>query len=54
MLPAPPQSDAAAGASGEMEKIGEATKFISWANKGAADLILPELEDNSDADDDEK
>ena len=47
MLPTPPQVDAGAVAGEE-----EATEFMSWATKGAADLILPELEDNSDDDED--
>ena len=25
---------------GEMERFGEATEFINWAGRGAADLIL--------------
>ena len=48
MLPTPPQ----AGAVGAKEEFGEATEFISWAAKGAADLILPEIEENSDDDED--
>ena len=32
----------AAGA-GEKEKFGEATEFINWEGRGAADLILPEI-----------
>ena len=47
MLPTPPQSATAVGAE---EEFGEATEFISWAAKGAADLVLPEIEENSDDD----
>ena len=51
MLPTPPQADAGAGASvGGEEEF--ATEFHNWAAKGAADLILPELEENSDDDED--
>merc|ERR1719432_554245 len=39
MLPTPLQSDAAAG------EIG---KFHNWAGRGAADLILPDIEELSD------
>ena len=49
MLPTPPQADAGAGVGGEEEF---ATEFHNWAVKGAADLILPELEENSDDDED--
>ena len=62
MLPTPPQPGAAAAgdsvgdgdaaAGGEKEKFGEATEFINWEGRGAADLILPEIEENSDDDDD--
>ena len=53
MLPTPPQADAGAGASvGGEEEFVEATEFHNWAAKGAADLILPELEENSDDDED--
>ena len=50
MLPTPPQSDAGAvvgavGGGGE-EEFGQAIEFHNWAAKGAADLILPELEEN--------
>ena len=42
MLPTPPQQDAGAA-------VGAiATEFHNWAAKGAADLILPEIEENSD------
>merc|ERR1719432_318287 len=46
MLPIPPQpvaaaADAAYTGAGEMERFGEATEFINWAGRGAADLILP-------------
>ena len=34
-------ADAAATGAGEMERFGEATEFINWAGRGAADLILP-------------
>ena len=45
MLPTPAQADAAA--------VGAiAREFHSWAAKGAADLIIPELEENSDDDED--
>ena len=44
MLPTSPQSDAAAG------EIGE---FHNWAGRGAADLILPEIEEISDDDDED-
>ena len=56
MLPIPPQPVAAAaatdagvfaacvagvaGSGGEMQRFGEATEFINWAGRGAADLIL--------------
>ena len=49
MLPIPPQAGAGGavgggvGGSGAKEEFGEATEFISWAAKGAADLILPEI-----------
>jgi len=53
MLPTPPQSDAAGavvgtvgggvGVAGAEEEFVEATEFMSWAAKGAADLILPEI-----------
>ena len=36
MLPTPPQSDAAAG---------EIKEFHNWAGRGAADLILPEIDE---------
>ena len=45
MLPTPPQADAAADGEEEFP-----TEFHNWAAKGAADLILPELEENSDDD----
>ena len=48
MLPTPPQADAAAA--GAEEEFP--TEFHSWAAKGAADLIIPELEENSDDDED--
>ena len=41
MLPTTPKSE---------EEVGETTEFISWAAKGAADLVLPEIEENSDDD----
>ena len=52
MLPIPPQPVAVADATdadavvsgGEMERFGEATEFINWAGRGAADLILPKME----------
>ena len=47
MLPTPPQADAAADGEEEFP-----TEFHNWAAKGAADLILPELEENSDDDED--
>ena len=55
MLPTPPQSDAGAvvgavGGGGE-EEFGQAIEFHNWAAKGAADLILPEIQENSDVDD---
>ena len=65
MLPTPPQpgaaevgdtgagGDASVGAGGEKEKFGEATEFINWEGRRAADLILPEIEEYSDDDDDE-
>merc|ERR1712130_65136 len=34
-------ADAADTGAGEMERFGEATEFINWAGRGAADLILP-------------
>ena len=56
MLPTSPQAGAGAvGGGGGEEEFGEATEFISWAAKGAADLILPdlpEIEENSDDDKD--
>ena len=39
---------------GEKEKIGETTEFINWEGRGAADLILPEIEENSDDDEYDK
>merc|ERR1712130_684723 len=42
-----------AGSGGEMERFGEATEFINWGGRGAANLILSEIEENSDDDDDE-
>ena len=48
MLPTPPQADALAGA-GEEEFP---TEFHNWAAKGAADLILSEIEENYDDDED--
>ena len=36
-------TDAAYTGAGEMERFGEATEFINWAGRGAADLILPEV-----------
>ena len=69
MLPTPPQPAAAAagnagdaggasgeagGGAGEKEKFGEATEFISCEGRGAADLILPEIKENSDDDGDVK
>ena len=59
MLPTPTQLGAAADAgdasvgAGEKEKFGEATEFINWEGRGAADLILPDIEENSDYADDE-
>merc|ERR1719222_998298 len=58
MLPTPAQQDARAGADGDEEEFP--TEFHNWAAKGAADLIIPELEDgdgdashpNSDDDED--
>ena len=47
MLPTPPQA-AATGPAGEMEEFGEATEFHNWAGKGAKDLILPDIKENSD------
>ena len=53
MLPTPPQAGAGVSAvTGSEEEFGEATEFISWAAKGVADLILPEIEENSDDDED--
>ena len=49
MLPTPAQADARADGEEEEEF---ATEFHNWAAKGAADLILPELEENSDDDED--
>ena len=49
MLPTPAQAAGGAGVGGEEEFP---TEFHNWAAKGAADLILPELEDNSDDDED--
>ena len=37
--------DAAAGA---MVEFGEPTEFHNWAGKGAEDLILPDIKENSD------
>ena len=37
-------ADGVAGA-GEKEKFGEATEFINWEGRGAAELILPEIQD---------
>merc|ERR1712130_932618 len=34
-------ADAAYTGAGEMERFGEATEFINWEGRGAADLILP-------------
>ena len=56
MLPTPPQADAGAGgvvgafSGGGEEEFVEATEFHNWAAKGAADLILPEIQKNSDDD----
>ena len=62
MLPTPPQADAAGAVGGNFggavggavggakEEFGEPTEFISWAAKGAADLILPKIGENSDND----
>ena len=47
MLPTPAQADARAGGEEEFP-----TEFHNWAAKGAADLIIPELEENSDDDED--
>ena len=53
MLPTPPQADAAAvGVVGGEGEFVEATEFHNWAAKGAADLILPEIQENSDDDED--
>ena len=52
MLPTSPQAGAGAAIGGAKEEFGEATEFVSWAAKGAADLILPEIEENSDDDED--
>ena len=46
-------ADAAATGAGEMERFGEATEFINWAGRGAADLILPGVKENSDDGNDE-
>ena len=54
LLPTPTQPAAAggdaaggdgggAGGVGEKEKFGEATEFINWEGRGAADLILPRI-----------
>ena len=43
--------EAGDGDAGEKEKFGEATEFINWEGRGAADLILPEIKENSDDDD---
>ena len=43
MLPTPAQADAGADVEEEFP-----TEFHNWAAKGAADLILPDIEDNSD------
>ena len=45
MLPTPAQADARSGGEEEFP-----TEFHNWAAKGAADLILPEIEENSDED----
>ena len=37
--------DAAAGA---MVEFGEPTEFHNWAGKGAEDLVLPDIKENSD------
>ena len=52
MLPTPAQADAAAGVVGAVFGAEEefATEFHNWAAKGAADLILPEIQKNSDDD----
>ena len=50
MLPAPGPSQSDASGTGEMDEFEEAPKFISWAAKGVADLILPEIKENSDED----
>ena len=53
MLPTQPQPDAAGATAmgataGEMEEFGEPIEFHNWAGKGAEDLVLPEIKENSD------
>ena len=40
--PTPPGAIATAG------EFGEATEFHNWAGKGAEDLVLPGIKENSD------
>ena len=47
MLPTPTPPGPIATA-GEIKEFGDSTEFHNWAGKGAEDLVLPEIKENSD------
>ena len=47
MLPTPTPPGPIATA-GEIKEFGDSTEFHNWAGKGAEDLVLPDIKENSD------